>query len=104
MTTFMSCSDEAAAKGTHYIEEAARVYLMRDLDGADKWVIDPATVDGYQLESDYDNGPQNIECTCERPADCTATVKRMEAIDLPTADELLHLLAHALGCTVTKGL
>lgn len=31
---YMSCSDRAALKGMHYVEEAVRVYLMRDLDGS----------------------------------------------------------------------
>lgn len=77
MTTpapYVSASDRAAAQGTHYVEEAVRVYLMRDLDDADRWVIDPTSF-GDPLFSDYDeNGPLNEECQCERPDECEAVV------------------------------
>lgn len=98
----MLCAVEAAAKGTHYIEEAVRVYLMRDLDGAAKWVVDPATVDGHPLESDYDGGPVSAECLCDRPAECRAAVESMDEVDMPTATELLVLLAESLGYTIAK--
>lgn len=101
MTTFVSTAEQAEAKGAHYIEEAVRVYLMRDLDGADKWVIDPTTF-GDSLFSEYDDVPQNHECLCERPDDCAATVQRMQALTLPNGEELFQMLADALGYTVTK--
>lgn len=100
MTTFMTPIAQTEAQGTHYIEEAVRVYLMRDLDGADRWVIDPTTF-GDALFSEYDYEPQNPECLCGRPDDCAATVERMQAIDLPNGEELLQMLADALGYTVT---
>lgn len=105
MTTpapYVSASDRAAARGTHYVEEAVRVYLMRDLDDADRWVIDPTSF-GDPLFSDYDeNGPLNEECQCERPDECEAVVERMGRITLPDGEELMQMLADALGYTVTK--
>lgn len=40
----MSQAERALERGTHYIEESVWVYLMRDWDGEDKWVLDPVTV------------------------------------------------------------
>ena len=34
---FVHPSEQAEARGTHYIEEGVRVYLMRDLSGTDTW-------------------------------------------------------------------
>ncbi|WP_301851087.1 hypothetical protein [Rhodococcus pyridinivorans] len=100
MAVFHVASDQAQEKGTHYIEEAVRVYLMRDLDGKDKWVIDPASF-GEPLHSDYDE-PLATECLCDRADDCTATVSRMKDVSLPDGSELMYMLAEALGYTVTK--
>lgn len=87
--------------GTHYIEEVARVYLMRDLGGTDAWVIDPASF-GEPLYSDHEDGPVNPECRCERPDECEAVVDRMREVVLPCGEELMHMLAAALGYAVTK--
>ncbi|MCX5046225.1 hypothetical protein OG921_23930 [Aldersonia sp. NBC_00410] len=99
---YVSASDRACERGTHYIEEAVRVYLMRDLDGTDRWVIDPTTF-GDPLFSDYaDHGPVRDECQCGRPDECAAVVARMLKVTMPDGEELLHMLAAALGWTVTK--
>lgn len=47
----MSQAERALERGTHYIEESVWVYLMRDWDGTDRWVLDPVTVDGCGLDS-----------------------------------------------------
>ncbi|MFZ2175683.1 MAG: hypothetical protein WAW17_16925 [Rhodococcus sp. (in: high G+C Gram-positive bacteria)] len=99
-TPYLSASDLAAARGTHYIEEAVRVYLMRDLDGENTWVIDPSTF-GEGLYSDYED-PVNVECQCERPDECEAVAAQMSRVDLPDGKELMHMLAAALGYTATK--
>lgn len=41
-TVFVHPADQAEQRGTHYIEDSLSVYVMRDLDGADKWVLDPS--------------------------------------------------------------
>lgn len=98
---FVHPSERADANGTHFIEEAVRVYLMRDLDGTDKWVIDP-TCFSEGLYSDYERGPVNSECRCGNPAECEAVKLRMDAAYLPDGEELMHMLADALGYTLTK--
>lgn len=93
--------EQAEAGRTHYIEEAVRVYLMRDLGGNDVWVIDPASF-GEPLCSDHEDGPANPECRCERPDECESVVDRMREVVLPCGEELTHMLASALGYTVSK--
>lgn len=95
-----SGSEHAAARGTHYIEEAVRVYLMRDPNGTDTWVVDPASFD-EPLCSDY-NQPLNPECRCGDSADCNRVRWRMAEVDLPDGEELMFLLAAARGYTVIK--
>lgn len=86
----------------HKIEEVAKVYLQLNEDGTG-WEIDPVTCDGSPLFG-YDNGPIDDECMCGRSTSVEhmALIGRAEAMDLPTAEELLHLLAEELGYTVTK--
>ena len=67
---YMSQAERARGRGSHYIEESVWVYLMRDWDGADRWVLDPVTVDGYGLDSGLENGVRNSECVCEDQAEC----------------------------------
>ena len=98
---YLSASDRAALKGAHYVEEAVRVYLMRDLDGSNTWVIDPTTF-GEPLYSDYDDGPVSEECQCERPDECAGVVKVMSGIGLPGGEELMRMLADGLGYSVAK--
>lgn len=92
----------ALERGSHYIEESVCVYLMRDWDGTDRWVLDPVTVDGYGLDSGLENGARNSECMCEDQAECNAIRDRMDRAALPTAEVLMHLLADLLGYSVTK--
>ncbi|MYV32001.1 hypothetical protein GQ649_32915 [Rhodococcus sp. DSM 6344] len=98
---YLSASDRAVLKGAHYVEEAVRVYLMRDLDGSNTWVIDPTTF-GEPLYSDYDDGPVIEECQCERPDECAGVVKVMSGIGLPDGEELMWMLADGLGYSVAK--
>ncbi|WP_269207283.1 hypothetical protein [Rhodococcus opacus] len=39
---------------------------------------------------------------CEDKDECNAIRDRMDRADLPSADDLLHLLAESLGYTVTR--
>ncbi|UOT03557.1 hypothetical protein MPY17_32240 [Rhodococcus opacus] len=98
----MSQAERALERGSHYIEESVCVYLMRDWDGTDRWVLDPVTVDGYGLDSGLENGARNSECMCEDQAECNAIRDRMDRAALPTAEVLMHLLADLLGYSVTK--
>ncbi|MDV7357669.1 hypothetical protein R4282_32260 [Rhodococcus oxybenzonivorans] len=99
---YMSQGERALERGTHYIEESVWVYLMRDWDGTDRWVLDPVTVDGCGLDSGLEDGARNTECMCEEKAECNAIRERMDKVYLPAAEELMHLLAESLGYTVTK--
>ncbi|PCK23277.1 hypothetical protein [Rhodococcus qingshengii] len=98
---FVHPSEQAEARGTHYIEGAVQVYLMRDLDGTDAWVVDPSSF-GESLYSDHDKGLENGECRCGNPAECEAVKIRMAMANLPDGEELMHMLADSLGYTVTK--
>nr|WP_250776434.1 hypothetical protein [Rhodococcus sp. MSC1_016] len=98
----MSQAERALERGTHYIEESVWVYLMRDWDGTDRWVLDPVTVDGCGLDSGLEDGARNSECMCDNKAECNAIRERMDKVYLPTAEDLMHLLAASLGYTVTK--
>ncbi|MBO8150837.1 hypothetical protein HYG77_36645 (plasmid) [Rhodococcus sp. ZPP] len=98
----MSQAERALERGTHYIEESIWVYLMRDWDGTDRWVLDPVTVDGCGLDSGLEDGARNSECMCDNQAECSAIRDRMDKVYLPTAEELLHLLAESLGYTVSN--
>ena len=99
---YMSQAERALDSGSHYIEESVWVYLMRDWDGTDRWVLDPVTVDGYGLDSGLEDGARNSECMCEDQAECNAIRDRMDRAALPTATDLMHLLADSLGYTLTK--
>ncbi|MDF3310458.1 hypothetical protein P3H15_36180 [Rhodococcus sp. T2V] len=96
---YLSQGERALARGTHSIEESIWVYLMRDWDGIDRWVLDPVTVDCCGLDSGLENGARNSECMCEDRTGCDAVRDRTA---LPSADDLLHLLAESLGYTVTR--
>ncbi|QYA99721.1 hypothetical protein I1A62_00590 (plasmid) [Rhodococcus sp. USK10] len=99
---YLSQGERALARGTHYIEESIWVYLMRDWDGVDRWVLDPVAVDGCGLDSGLENGARNSECMCEDREACDAIRDRMDRAPLPSADDLLHLLADSLGYTLTR--
>lgn len=98
---FVHPSEQAEKRGTHYIEEAVRVYLMRDLNGTDAWVIDPSSF-GESLCTDYDEGLESGNCLCGKPDECEAVKGRMAMANLPDGEELMHMLADSLGYTVTK--
>ncbi len=59
-------------------------------------VIDPANFD-VALETNYDM-PVNAECPCAVPE----IRHRMHFVSTPDGEELMHMLADALGYTVTK--
>ncbi|WP_016881389.1 MULTISPECIES: hypothetical protein [unclassified Rhodococcus (in: high G+C Gram-positive bacteria)] len=99
---YMSQAERALERGSHYIEESIWVYLMRDWGGTDRWVLDPVTVDGHGLDSGLENGARNSECMCEDQTECNAIRARMDRAALPTAGDLLHLLADSLGYILTK--
>ncbi|MET4614079.1 hypothetical protein ABIC28_005092 [Rhodococcus sp. PvR044] len=97
---FIHPSDQAAERGTHYLEGVVRVYMMRSLDDTDTWVLDPASIGDEALLGDED--VENGNCPCERPDECNAAVERMEQLFMPSAEELMHMLATALDFTATK--
>ncbi|MGH3779830.1 MAG: hypothetical protein ACRDZY_01205 [Acidimicrobiales bacterium] len=68
----------------HVIEEAVRVYLRL---GANGWEIDPTTVDGGALFTDYDRGPLG----------CEATRVAAGRLNLPDGQQLRDLLIAATG-------
>ncbi|WP_241031635.1 hypothetical protein [Rhodococcus koreensis] len=68
---YTSQGECALDRGTHYVEESIWVYLMRDWDGIDRWVLDPVTVDGCGLDSGLD-GARDSECMCEDKDECNA--------------------------------
>ena len=85
--------------GAHYIEEAVSVYLMRH-PAEDRWVIDPLTIDGCALDSTHDTYPSNSECRCEDEPVCDTVTNRMAEQPLPSGEELMVMLADALGYQV----
>ena len=89
--------------GAHYIEEAVSVYLMRH-PSQDEWVIDPLTIDGCALDSTHDTYPSNVECQCGHDdAVCDTVTNRMAGKPLPSGEELMVMLADALGYQVIVG-
>ncbi|WP_052071044.1 hypothetical protein [Rhodococcoides fascians] len=91
----------------HYLESDVRVFLRRNSANAG-WLIDGATTDGYGLETSYER-VEDRECACEfldeggtRTPEHVAATDAAEHAGLPDAEELLHLLADALGYTLTK--
>lgn len=91
-----------APAGAHYIETGVKVYLMRDPEGLDRWVIDSSTVDGYPLDSTHDSLPTNEECCCQDEDACHRTLSRMAAALLPGGEQLMFMLADTLGYTLTR--
>ncbi|QIK50243.1 hypothetical protein G8C36_23245 (plasmid) [Gordonia terrae] len=88
--------------GAHYIEEEVSVYLMRH-PSQDRWVIDPLTIDGCALDSTHDTYPSNVECQCgQDDAVCDTVTNRMAGQPLPSGEELMVMLADALGYQVTR--
>ncbi len=51
--------------------------------------------------SEYDE-PQNSECRCETPDECADIVDRMDKVGLPDGEDLMFMLAAALGYTLTQ--
>lgn len=91
---------DGAVPDAHVIEDAVSVYLMRDPDDQDRWVVAPLALDGSPLFSTHEGYPSNDECACDDKATCNAVLTRMTQSGLPTGEELLHLLADALGYTL----
>ena len=85
----------------HYIEESVAVYLERDPNGENKWVIDPTTLDPCGLESNLEE-PENGNCECGDEKACHAAHGDMSELPLPNGEELFLLLADALGYHVLR--
>lgn len=81
------------------IENIAKVYLHRDV-GDTEWEIDPTSYDGYPFDG-YDRG-DGINDNDDLRDEVEAAKADLNKVDVPDADKLLHLLADALGYTVTK--
>ncbi len=99
-TVFVHPADQAEQRGSHYIEDSLSVYVMRDLGGTDKWVLDPSTF-GESLYTSYEK-PETGNCQCGKPEECEAAALRMGMASTPDAEELMHMLADHLGYTLTK--
>lgn len=85
-------------RGTHYIEESVSVYLMRDPDGVDDWILDPTTVSGEALDSTLEHGPEIGNCECGQSSECARIAAQMGSVAaLPNGHQLLVMLAAALG-------
>lgn len=87
----------------HVIEEAVKVYLKWN-DEPGRWALDRATTDGAPLDSAYD-APLTDECLHEADSaaaehDLTlehdAVYESAIRADLPTANDVMHMLAEAL--------
>ena len=67
-------------------------------------MIDPLTLDGHGLFSTCDSYPSNVECQCAQDdAVCTEVRDRMSHCALPSGEELMVMLADALGYRVIVG-
>lgn len=77
----------------HKIEESVAVYLIVR-DG--KWVVDPTTVDGYTLFSNYENGPLNEDCDCEEPEECERARLAADKLPFPNGEDLIGMLKAAV--------
>lgn len=83
--------------GSHFIEQTALVYLRLD-DAGQRWIVDGSSVDGYPLDSAYDDlSAQRCECPCGQEAACEAARAAADRLPLPTGRELAALIIDALG-------
>ena len=87
----VSQAECAPGRGSHYIEESIGVYLMRDWDGTDRWVLDRCR----WADTGWTRAPRT--CPQQRAhvrdqAACDALRDRMDGAALPTAKDLLHCL------------
>ncbi|MEX0687656.1 MAG: hypothetical protein WD072_03190 [Pirellulales bacterium] len=81
----------------HYIEQTALVYLRLD-DAGRQWIVDTTSVDGYPLDSAYDDlSAHRGECPCGEEAACEAARAAADRLPLPTGRELAALIINALG-------
>ncbi len=82
--------------GRHFIEQTALVYLRLSDDGT-HWIVDTTSVDGYPLDSAYDDlSAQRCECPCGQEAACEAARAAADRLPLPTGRELAALIIDAL--------
>lgn len=91
----------------HKLEQTAKVYLLWDSE-AQAWVVDPLTYDGGALDGSEDG----VGVLCENLPDdewaahgeyspaCDAEADNADRAGLPNAEELLRMLAQALGYTL----
>lgn len=83
-------------ENVHLIEQTIRVYLRLSDDGT-RWIVDGPTVDGAALDSAHDDlASTNSECACQRPEECAALRTIADRLPLPTASQLVGLIADAL--------
>ena len=105
--SFHDLDDYDADKHGHYLEGACVVYLRRNSANT-AWLIDGPTTDGYGLDTSHPEDDlvfDTDECPCghtprENEAKHVAAVDAVQS--LPNADELVHLLADALGYELRK--
>jgi hypothetical protein len=91
--------------GYHHIEERPGVYIHANRDGTGWELCDFSLAD--QGLFGLDNGASNDGCECgdhpggDRP-ECEAWKTRLDALPLPSGEDLMHMLAAALGYSVTS--
>ncbi|GAB7007703.1 hypothetical protein JCM18899A_51780 [Nocardioides sp. AN3] len=86
----------------HRIENHVKVYLhLEETPAGPRWVVSPVTVDGYPLDGvedgnycDYEGHPPGARPDWDRQH------RLAKDLSLPTAAELLPILASALGTSV----
>ena len=79
----------------HYIEQTALVYLRLD-DAGTKWIVDSSSLDGYSLDSAYDDiSAHNSECPCGTPEECERARAAADQIPLPIGREQAALIVQA---------
>jgi hypothetical protein len=86
----------------HKIEESVAVYLnlAEDESGARTWVMDPVTIDGDELCSNYEHGPSTDGCDCggdlNPDSECQQLADQAAEMHLPSAVELTVMLVESI--------
>ncbi|MGW5441435.1 hypothetical protein [Nocardia asteroides] len=96
----------AADEEAHRLEDHGKIYVSLG-PGEGSWRLDPASLDGYSLD-----GLDEIECTYGNRHMCEvcgseegrAELERARRLPLPTARELLDMLADHYGYTLVTHL
>jgi hypothetical protein len=80
-----------------YVTDVQGRSANRLSDAGDRWIVDTSSLDGYPLDSAYEDiGAHNSECPCGQPEECERVRAAADQIPLPTGRELAALIAQAL--------